>query len=183
MRPSSIHKHNSQYLFLISAVMFCLQSFDAASQTIYNVGEGQSYSTIQSAIDAVPRNLAGLGEQRIVIHRKTGSAPWIYTGNIFLEGGDEGIQNASTNDFVRITVAETDRHNGVAGTGVQLLLSAGENVGITLPHSIVEWLDIKGSDGDGVVDCRGANVLLQNLIVHDNIVDDDNNGITCERTG
>ncbi|MBD3338993.1 MAG: hypothetical protein GF353_07785, partial [Candidatus Lokiarchaeota archaeon] len=26
-------------------------------------------------------------------------------------------------------------------------------------------------------------VLLQNLIVHDNIVDDDNNGITCERTG
>ncbi|MBD3322129.1 MAG: hypothetical protein GF350_13610 [Chitinivibrionales bacterium] len=159
------------------------QSFDAASQTVYNVGEGQTYSTIQSAIDAVPRNLAGLGEQRIVIHRKTGSAPWIYTGNIILEGGDEGIQNASANDFVRLTVAEADRHNGVAGTGVQVLLSAGENVGITLPYSIFEWLDIKGSDGDGVVDCKGANVLLQNLIVHDNIVDDDNNGITCERTG
>ncbi|MBD3322846.1 MAG: hypothetical protein GF350_17235 [Chitinivibrionales bacterium] len=142
------------------------------------MGEGYNYSTIQSAVDAVPRNLAGRGEQRIVIHRKAGDPPWIYNEQVHIEGGDEGVMNASAQDFMLLTVAEEDRHKGIAGTGVALSKTTGCLLNVSLPYTRIQWLDIKGGNGDAMVECKANGIRVENCIVHDNEnVEDGGSGI------
>ncbi|MBD3321165.1 MAG: hypothetical protein GF350_08740 [Chitinivibrionales bacterium] len=126
----------------------------------------------------MPGDLAGRGEQRIVIHRKGGNPPWIYGERIRIEGGDEGIIHASPDDFVRITVAEDARHEGRAGTGACIYYPSGEIVHSSLPYTCFEWLEIKGGDGDAMVECKAGGIAVENCIIHDNeFIEDGGAGI------
>ncbi|MBD3420731.1 MAG: hypothetical protein GF398_11490 [Chitinivibrionales bacterium] len=148
----------------------------------YHVGEGKPYATIADAINALPRNLAGKGEQLIVLHRNGGSAPWIYTDRINLQSDydycDEdnpspcGFNNASQNDYIKITVAEAHRHCGNAGTGVVLSLdgASGSPIISNIAYTQIEWLEIVDMQGEasGVeLQSNAHHSLVQNCLIHD----------------
>lgn len=81
-------------------------------------------------------------------------------------GGTVGLASRT------LTVAASQRHTGVAGSGARLVMSAARNVRTTITNTIIEWLEINhggfivffASNGDG-----GTNSLTnawRNLIIH-----------------
>jgi hypothetical protein len=86
--------------------------------------------------------------------------------------------------FLTLTVAgasqvasgTSQRHNGTEGTGAVVQPPSGANYGISVedPFTVVEWLEVDGtnvtvtsSDGVQVEVAGSANVIVQNLIIHD----------------
>jgi hypothetical protein len=136
------------------------------SATVYAVGDGYTFATIQSAIDAIPEDLGGQGEQRIVIHRKEGQAPWIYSEALVIDD----FRNASEEDFIHITVAESDRHNGTPNSGVKLQCFDNVEfaVGIRQEYLQISWLEIEAAPSLPVIKVWGRyshGTVLSDLLI------------------
>ncbi|MBD3322312.1 MAG: DUF2341 domain-containing protein, partial [Chitinivibrionales bacterium] len=149
-------------MVLCMSIISLLLSDEVAAQTEYNVGYGYTYSTIQQAIDSIPANLYGQGEQIVVVHRKAGSAPWVYDENINISSGDH--YNASSSDRIRITVDEDDRHDGTSSSGIIL----DGKINISVNHSVIEWLEIRNSNAEAAIGCAAGSIMLKYLLLHDN---------------
>ncbi|MBD3319955.1 MAG: DUF2341 domain-containing protein, partial [Chitinivibrionales bacterium] len=147
-------------------VKFPLVPDMGAFAATYHVGNGQTYSTIGAALTAIGTDLSGMGECEIMIHRKTGAAPWTYTEDITLNY----YSNTSSNDYLKFTVAEGDRHNGVAGTGVILNGAIGKTDGGGPTYTQIEWLEITGSstvNENAKINARDSYWTISNCIIHD----------------
>ncbi|MBD3322483.1 MAG: hypothetical protein GF350_15380 [Chitinivibrionales bacterium] len=161
---------HTQKTQIIARVVICIAvvvSFTHADTT-FHVGEGYDHATINSAITAIGTSLLGKGVVTILIHRKTGSAPWVYTENINVDS--DNFSNVSSNDYTRLSVAAGDRHTGKAGTGVVL---NGQLLWRT-DHSQIEWLEIDyaGNGGESGVAFGGDSLVVEKLIIHGNTADD-----------
>ncbi|MCH7797182.1 MAG: right-handed parallel beta-helix repeat-containing protein [Planctomycetes bacterium] len=83
------------------------------------------------------------------------------------------IQDSTTDatHYMTLTVAESQRHDGTAGTGVVLDMGgASANVPVQIwdPYTKFEWFEVTDSNKDGAtVKAAATQVELSNLIVHD----------------
>lgn len=83
----------------------------------YDVGDGHPFAAVQNAIDAIPGNLLGLGEQRVRVYPggvQVGDG-YFYGERIDL---DTGFNNESAADFV--SVHAMVNHNGQRDRGIIL---------------------------------------------------------------
>lgn len=82
-------------------------------------------------------------------------------------GGTIGLNS------IKLTAAESDRHTGVAGTGVEWTYSPGSSGRILTISSIsnvtVEWIDFNGQDkiAYGIYISHAQSVIFRNNIVHE----------------
>ncbi|MBD3345715.1 MAG: hypothetical protein GF401_11700 [Chitinivibrionales bacterium] len=147
-------------------------SLSGAWGATYDVGDGKAFATIAEAITQCKNdhggNLSGQGEQHILLYPNDGSdAPWTYDENIDLSG----FSNTSASDYIRISVADGYRHNGVAGSGVVLHGYIFFNE-LNPAYTKIEWLEITGpdatgSDNDAAKIDVSANWTIDHCIIHD----------------
>lgn len=88
-----------------------LNAFDP----IYTVGDDKTYSTIQAAIDAIPDDLSGQGEQTVEIY--AGGTPsgdaYHYDENVNANAGFSGASDSN-----KIVINGMVAHNGLRETGI-----------------------------------------------------------------
>jgi hypothetical protein len=98
-----------------------------------------------------------------------------YDDGDFTAGAAISGSTTDSTHYMKITVAEGQRHDGTAGTGVTVdaIAVTGDVFAIEDEYTVVEWLELRNFDGgvnsDGfVVDDvnPGTGSLLQNLIIH-----------------
>jgi len=140
----------------------------------YTVGDGKTYATIQAAVDAIPGNLAGQGEQTVEIYAKAPSNS--YTG----ADVKTGFTNPGATDFIRIQGMIS--HGGLINVGVRI--NTFINVAGTMyalyccDYVIIEMLEIGPYTFGANLRPIGSDwqITVTNVVMHD-LVTTLNNGI------
>jgi len=90
----------------------------------YTVGDGKEYSTIQSAIDAIPEGLAGGGVQRVEVYEKAA------TSNTYTEGVNASTGFVGADHLNYIQIIAMVPHNGLShdAGGNGILINGRYNV-------------------------------------------------------
>lgn len=166
---------------VIGADTYYLTARNSATQASVHVASTTTHTadlyTIQRAYSGfqaweTAREGDLVGENRIEV----GVA---YHDGDFVPGSTIEIDGSTTDatHFMRITVAEGQRHSGIAGNGTCVLVdgasAGGDVLRIMDEYTVVEWLtitDFNGAFSDGIVvedSPSAANALLQNLIIYD----------------
>lgn len=106
--------------------------------TTYTVGAGKSYSTIQGAIDAIPGNLSGQGEQKVEVY--TDGDDDVYPERV---DAKTGFSNSDEQHYIHLTSMQA--HGGksqeAGGTGIRITPPAGAyHIGIEM----CSWSRIDG---------------------------------------
>ncbi|MBD3321726.1 MAG: hypothetical protein GF350_11580 [Chitinivibrionales bacterium] len=167
---------------LIQALAVVFGASVLSADEVHHVGAGQQYSSIMDALLAIPKDLAGRGEVCIMVHRKSGEGPWIYTEKVQVqteydfdneeEGKIPGFKNASTVDYIKIAVADGDRHGGMAHNGVVIEAPdqcEGDNncLRITVHYTVIDGFATTGCDGESPAIVNLADhVCVKNVLVH-----------------
>jgi len=167
----------TETLFILSrdsSTQVTLQSTATLAHT------GQSYDITRAFNDFQPWEAAREGDlvaqNKIEVGVAYNDGPFVYNS-----GGPPSttpalvIQGSTTSPrcYIRLTVAENQRHNGTAGTGVVLDGTGNTKFGVRVrdDYTVVEWLSLKGFHGPGLAGADGVssaarNVLLHGLIIH-----------------
>jgi len=131
----------------------------------YTVGTGKTYSTIQSAVDAVPGDLSGQGLQTVEVYGKVGPPLNTYTEYV---DARTGFTNASAADYILITAMIS--HGGLETSGIIVTNAVG--VGFSMAaYGQVEGFNIGpvahpgGGNAVGVV--TGETGATNANIIHD----------------
>ncbi len=129
----------------------------------------RAYHTIQSWENARDGDL--VGEDRIEVGVCYNDGPFRSRNRLALATIDGS--RTDTEHFMWLTVAETDRHNGIAGNGVILDGQNKTKYGILIRDdcSRVDWLEMKRfrfMNGSAAVEVKKArNVMLGQLLIHE----------------
>jgi photosystem II stability/assembly factor-like uncharacterized protein len=163
---------------IIGAETFYILSRDSATQATVQANAtaahtnaaytiSRAYNTFSAWETAQQGNL--VGEDR----REVGVA---YDDGDFTDANQTWpfVISGSTTDatrYMKLTVAEGQRHAGVAGAGV-LLTGGGDVIEVQDEYTVVEWIQITGFSGanaDGIYTAAGtsANSLIQNVLIYD----------------
>ncbi|MCH7797809.1 MAG: right-handed parallel beta-helix repeat-containing protein [Planctomycetes bacterium] len=122
----------------------------------------RAYNTLQAWEDDRDGDLIGEGRSEVGVAYNDGPFTAIVS-----------IQDSTTDakHYMTLTVAESQRHDGTAGTGVVLDMGgASVNVPVQIwdPYTKFEWFEVTNSNKDGsTVKTAATNCELSNLIVHD----------------
>jgi outer membrane protein assembly factor BamB len=98
----------------------------------------------------------------------------LYDDGVFTAGATVDGSATDSEHFMKLTVARSERHEGIAGTGalVNGLDAPTGQISLADDYTVLEWLEVTGARGGastaGVVVGDAANVLLSHLLVHDN---------------
>jgi hypothetical protein len=124
----------------------------------------RAYNTLQAWEDDRDGDLVGENRSEIGV---------CYNDGPFAAGAVISDSTTSALYNMTLTVAEGQRHSGVAGTGVVVDRQGadGDVFQVHDSHTQIEWLEITDYTGvakDGVAVTSGAtNVLVQNMLIHD----------------
>jgi hypothetical protein len=148
-----------------SATQVTIQLPAAAAHTGAAYAISRCYNTLQAWEDDRGGDLAGDRRCEIGV---------CYNDGPFSAGAVISGSTTNASSFMTITVAEGQRHSGVAGTGVRIDAggSSTDVIAIEDEYVTVEWLEISNFNGastEGIwVDDSppGDNALLQHLIIH-----------------
>ncbi len=178
------------YIFgVISPTQFRVQT--ATGGLPGDVGAAVSVNSIKRAFNSIAQAVTESSDGN---HLNNTSLPAVARGLTWVCYDDTPFNvsttttiNGYTTDttyFITLTVAGADqvatgnsqRHGGVAGTGVSVQAQAASMAGgailiVDEPFTVVEWLEIDGNsfvDQDGILlDTGGTASLLRHLLVHD----------------
>ncbi|MBL8025593.1 MAG: hypothetical protein JNL74_04235, partial [Fibrobacteres bacterium] len=126
----------------------------------YHPTVGRFFSTMQAWEDMRDGNLVAASRKEKGVCYKDDT---LKTGVV--------IDGSTTNEtnFMWLTSAQTERHNGVGGTGVVIKPTAsGTCVKIDDDYTIVEWLDIVGVNSasfTAAITCNNQGGIVRNTIV------------------
>jgi hypothetical protein len=148
-----------------SSTQVTTQSAAAIAHSADTYTISRAYNDFQSWEDARGGNLAGEARREVGVAYNDGT---FTPGSGILIGGS----TTSSAHYMMITVAESQRHSGVAGTGVVIDSSGhgSRTIEVQDEYTVIEWLEIKSWSSDAVKlsDSPSANgSLVQNLILHD----------------
>jgi hypothetical protein len=165
---------------VIGADTFYILSRDSATQvtiqeTASSTHTSQAYTISRAYNDFQSWETARDGDLVAENRREVGVA---YNDGTFSPTAGIVINGSTTDSthYMTITVADGQRHTGVAGTGVVVdaISVTGDIFALEDEYTVIEWLELRNFDGgvntDGfVVDDvnPGTGSLLQNLIIHD----------------
>jgi len=131
----------------------------------YTVGTGKTYSTIQSAVDAVPGDLSGQGIQTIKIYATAASK---YTGNV---DAVTGFTNAGASDYIHIIGMVS--HKGIRNMGIIIEGQpphAGYNILNVVDYTRIDNIAItqNGTNNAGTIALNfQANNIFRKVIIYD----------------
>jgi hypothetical protein len=148
-----------------TATQVTIQQAAAAAHTGEAYAISRCYNTLQAWEDDRGGDLVGDRRREIGV---------CYNDGPFSSGAVISGSTTNASSFMTITVAEGQRHSGVAGTGARIDAggSSTDVIAIEDEYTVVEWLEIEdfnGASTDGVyVDDSpsGDNATLRYLIVH-----------------
>jgi hypothetical protein len=130
----------------------------------YTVGDGKTYSTIQSAIDAIPGNLSGQGIQTVEVYTK--AAGYTERLNILT-----GFSNAGASDYIDLGGMVATQ--GVAGNGILITYSDALSQSLILAIAYtrihdLEWTGTWTTGWYGInLNASGSNCKIYNNVFHD----------------
>jgi len=159
---------NQEILYILrreSATRVTVETPAAMNHVSETYSIRRAYNTLQSWESDREGNLVGEGRREVGVAYNDGP----FAVGVAIDGS-----TTDADHYMTLTVAEGQRHNGVAGSGV--VVDGGNTLNSEIrvadDFSVVEWLEVKGtrdvSGGTGarVVDATG--VRLSHLLVHDN---------------
>jgi hypothetical protein len=155
-----------------------LQAGPAQTHTDVNYEIRRAFNTLQAWEDARQGDL--VAENRLEVGVAYNDGPFFTAAQ---PSGTPGLEIAgATTDaahYMKLTVAEGQRHNGTAGTGARLVLKAAyaNAVDIKSRYTVLEWLEIDGNSaafsddgGSGVTlgldSMLGGGFTLDHLLIH-----------------
>jgi hypothetical protein len=126
----------------------------------------RAYNTFQAWEDDRDGDLVGENRREVAV---------TYDDSPFAAGATIDDSTTDSDHYMMITVAEGQRHTGVAGSGARVDAAGGASDIFILkdPYSRIEWMEILGHTGDSGADgvlanaTGGENATLQYLLIHD----------------
>ncbi len=155
--------------FLSNVWYKIVKKVKAATVNTYSIGtSSRDYSTIQAWENARDGNLSSND------YVEKGEC---YNDSTFTAGVTIDGSTTDSDNYMWLTVAEGERHNGTAGSGVKIdVSSAGDVVVVQDSYTIVGWLEIDdygSTSGNNAAVFLNAssisNCTVRNNIIHDNI--------------
>ena len=166
----------NEILYILSRDSATQVTLQTATANDHSGGVSYTIKRAFSGVDPIQDwETARQGDLVALNRREVGVA---YNDGVFVNGVDISGSITDACHFMRLTVAEGQRHTGVAGTGVRIDTSGEPDplVGELETfddYVVIEWFEVTGVIGNvtfsGVrMGNFSANILLSNLILHGN---------------
>jgi len=149
-----------------SATQVTVQNPAAAAHTNASYTIARAYNTIQDWEDARDGDLVTEDRLEVGVAYKDGT---------FTAGATINDSTTDATHYMQLTVADGQRHDGTAGTGVLIdPSSTGHVITVSDEYTIVEWLEISdfgllNQYYGGVYLSIAANTKVRYNLIHDNI--------------
>ena len=166
----------NEILYILSRDSATQVTLQTATANDHSGGVSYTIKRAFSGVDPIQDwETARQGDLVALNRREVGVA---YNDGVFVNGVDISGSVTDSCHFMRLTVAEGQRHTGVAGTGVRIDMSGEPDplVGELETfddYVVIEWFEVTGVTGNATfsgvrMGNFSANILLSNLILHGN---------------